>query len=77
MKKFIIPVAIILTVGLSMTSCKKATRIESSKTINVNGAEESITKITFEGHEYLIYDGYNSGSMCHSESCDCKTPKSE
>jgi hypothetical protein len=75
MKKFIIPVSIILTVGLSMTSCNKPD-IKSSKTYTVNGAEESITPIIFKGHEYLIYDGYKSGSMCHSESCDCKTIKS-
>ena len=79
MKKFIIPVAVALTVALAMTSCggsqssdPNVKTIKANKTSYVNSALHSITPVTFKGHEYLIYDGVESGSMCHSESCPCK-----
>lgn len=81
MKKFIIPIAVAVTVALAMTSCeahemsddKPSTEMINARRYYVNDANHSITPITFEGHEYLIYDGYNSGSMVHSESCPCKS----
>lgn len=27
---------------------------------------------TVEGHDYVIYDGYNKGGIVHAESCPCK-----
>lgn len=31
-----------------------------------------LVKIVFEGHEYLVDEGYRKGGICHSESCPCK-----
>jgi hypothetical protein len=28
--------------------------------------------IQIEGHKYIIFSGYNSGTIIHAESCDCK-----
>lgn len=27
---------------------------------------------TIEGHDYVVYDGYNKGGIVHAESCSCK-----
>lgn len=35
-------------------------------------ASYSIYVDTIRGHEYIIYDGYYSGNIIHSESCPCK-----
>lgn len=82
MKKFIIPVAVALTVALAMSSCEvhdmahdrpSTETISTDRRYYVDDASHSITLITFKGHEYLIYDGIESGSMCHSETCPCKS----
>jgi uncharacterized protein YcfL len=63
--------ALVFVVALGFTSCDVKTDIQptSQQTLSV---DESIKVIEFKGHEYLIYDGYNSGGICHSESCPCK-----
>lgn len=37
-----------------------------------NNLKYSIHKIEFEGHSYLIYDGYSRAGICHDENCKCK-----
>ena len=63
--------ALVFVIALAITSCDVKTDIQptSQQTLSV---DESIKVIEFKGHEYLIYDGYKAGSMCHSESCACK-----
>ena len=72
MKRILIPVAVAVTVALAMASCSKSPNIHTSKRERVS-IDETIKAVKFKGHEYLIYDGYQAGSMCHSESCPCKT----
>ena len=72
MKRILIPVALAVTVALAMASCGKSPDVKTSKYHRVS-LDETIRVVTFKGHEYLIYDGYKAGSMCHSESCACKT----
>jgi hypothetical protein len=31
-----------------------------------------VFKITLEGHEYWLFEGYSKGGIIHSESCPCK-----
>jgi hypothetical protein len=71
MKRILIPVAVAVTVALAMASCSQSPDVKSSKRHRVS-LDETIQVVTFEGHRYLIYDGYKAGSMCHSESCPCK-----
>jgi hypothetical protein len=71
MKRILIPVAVAVTVALAMASCNQSPDVKSSKHHRVS-LDETIQVVTFKGHEYLIYDGYKAGSMCHSESCPCK-----
>lgn len=63
--------ALVFVVAVAMTSCDTKPDIKptNEQTLSV---EESIKTIEFDGHQYLIYDGYKAGSMCHSESCPCK-----
>ena len=72
MKRILIPVAVAVTVAMCMSSCEVKTDIQPTNEQRVS-AEECIKTIEFKGHEYLIYDGYKAGSMCHSESCPCKS----
>ena len=65
-----------IILAISLASCADKPDINPSQTIRLNN-QQDITVVSFENHKYLIYDGYNSGSMCHSESCDCKKLKSK
>lgn len=32
----------------------------------------TICKVEFEGHTYLLLEGYRIGGICHDENCKCK-----
>ncbi len=34
----------------------------------INGAD-NVTQVVVEGHQYVIYDGWNAGGIVHSASC--------
>lgn len=72
MKRILIPVAVAVTVAMCMSSCETKPDIQPTNEQRLS-VEESIKTIEFDGHQYLIYDGYKAGSMCHSESCPCKS----
>ena len=76
MKKFTLAlgVAVVLWVVLVviLTSCGHDPAVDVSDRFQINGAS-GIRVVKFEGHEYLAFDGQRGGSLCHSESCPCKS----
>jgi len=46
-------------------------QIKTTKGTNIG----SIEKIEFEGHAYLVRNGYRRGGICHDENCKCKVSK--
>lgn len=42
-----------------------------------NAAKYCIYVETIRGHEYIIFKGYYSGNIIHSESCPCKKGREE
>ena len=61
---------IFLIVVVVLASCNR-TYVQKGKIYNIDGNRE-IQVIKFEGHEYISYSRSHGGSLCHSESCDCK-----
>lgn len=45
--------------------------IEIAKRTSMNSF--TVQKVEFQGHDYVVMDGYNQGGICHSESCACKS----
>lgn len=43
-----------------------------SETSTIDSSDFAFTKITFEGHDYLILAFGHNGHFIHSESCPCK-----
>jgi hypothetical protein len=62
--------ALVFVVALGFTSCSHD--VESFREYNITGVT-SIKIMKIEGHDYLIYDGFKQGGICHSESCPCKS----
>ena len=68
--------ALALGVALALGSCNTETdsRLNVSSKIQVTPSAV-IRIVNFEGHEYLAYNINKGGSLCHSESCPCKSSK--
>lgn len=68
MKKLFLILSLMFVIGL--TSCDIETTDENSEVTSSN-----ITKVTYEGHEYLIFrEGYGDWSKAgftHSGNCHC------
>jgi len=64
--------ALVLALGVVLTSCGHDPAVGVSDRLQING-ESGIRVVKFEGHEYLAYDMERGGSLCHSESCPCKS----
>ena len=64
--------ALVFVVALGFTSCGPVPDVKASRDYSIN-VDESVRVITIEGHAYMVYDGYKSGGICHSESCPCKS----
>ena len=67
-------VALALALGVALVSCNFTPDVKSGERMQI-GIESGIRVVTFEGHEYLAYDNDRGGSLCHSESCPCKSSK--
>ena len=63
--------ALVLALGVVLVSCKSP-EVESTDRLKIDNLS-NIKVVKFEGHEYLAYDVNNGGSLCHSESCPCKS----
>jgi hypothetical protein len=61
-----------VAVAVVLTSCGHDPAVDVSDRLQING-ESGIRVVKFEGHEYLAYDMQRGGSLCHSESCPCKS----
>lgn len=60
---------------LILVSCGPAGNdpaVEETREIDL-GDNNKIRTINHEGHEYILFTGIYAGSLCHSESCHCKT----
>jgi hypothetical protein len=71
-KKVMRKIAFIIVVAL-LSSCDR-TYVPKGEVYNIDG-NRNIQVIKFEGHEYISYSRSHGGSLCHSESCDCKKIK--
>jgi hypothetical protein len=67
--------AVALGVALALGSCSVDASVKRSESVTVSRDGSSITEVTFKGHEYLAYDNDRGGSLCHSETCPCKSSK--
>ena len=68
-------VVIFAGVVLALVSCSVDSSVKRSESVTVSMDGSEITEITFKGHEYLAFDCDRGGSLCHSESCPCKSSK--
>ena len=62
--------ALAFTVVVALVSCNQDVKPSAEYDLSVTD-EIRVTKI--QGHDYLIYDGFEQGGICHSESCACKS----
>ena len=68
--------ALALGVALALGSCNTETdsQLNVSDSMRINGVA-LVRVVKFEEHEYLAYNVNKGGSLCHSESCPCKSSK--
>ena len=59
--------------ALALGSCSVDASVKRSESVTVAPDGSNITEVTFKGHEYLAFDCDHGGSLCHSESCPCKS----
>ena len=65
--------AVVVAVALALGSCGKTdSRLNVSSRMRV-GVTSVIRVVKFEGHDYLAYNINKGGSLCHSETCQCKS----
>ena len=67
-------VALALALGVALVSCDFTPDVKSGDRMELT-RESGIRVVNFEGHEYLAYDMDRGGSLCHSETCPCKSSK--
>ncbi len=61
---------VVVAVALALGSCSVDASVKRSDSVTVSPDGSSIT---FKGHEYLAFDCDHGGSLCHSETCPCKS----
>ena len=64
MKKIL---AILITLAALLASCDG--KIPETRR---RAAANTIYVETIRGHEYIIFNGFHSGNIIHSEGCPCK-----
>lgn len=64
---------IVLTLMLASCEWPDTHSVQAEDTITVDGNDIAIRTITYKGHDYILFTGFYKGSLCHSESCHCKT----
>ena len=73
MKKLFSILSLVFVIGL--TSCEVETTTNENDEVTSNKISNKIEKITYEGHEYLIFrEGYGDWSTAgftHSGNCPC------
>jgi hypothetical protein len=65
--------ALVFVVALGITSCgQDKPDVQSTRDLRITTGE-TVKVVEIKGHDYIIYDGYESGGICHAESCACKS----
>ena len=68
--------ALVLALG-SLASCgvksNKPDSLVSIQSQSNAGGDMNFIIIEVKGHEYIVFDGYKQGGICHAESCPCKS----
>jgi hypothetical protein len=64
--------AVVVAVALALGSCGHDKEVGLSSRVQI-GLRSGIQVVKFEGHSYLAYDNDRGGSLCHSETCPCKS----
>ena len=67
---------LVLALGVLASCDVKSNQPDSLVTIQSQsnvGGEMNFVIIDLKGHEYIVFDGYKQGGICHSESCPCKS----
>jgi hypothetical protein len=70
--------ALVFVVALGFTSCDNISVVAPNpdqkeiKSLGHTGGTITLRLIKFQGHNYVVMDGYKLGGICHSESCPCK-----
>ena len=67
-------VALALALGVALVSCNFTPDVEAGEKMQIDRLS-GIRVVNFEGHEYLAYHNGRGGSLCHSETCPCKSSK--
>jgi C4-type Zn-finger protein len=68
----------ILVVMMVVTSCDNISTKKSDstskyiKSVSNTGGSITLRLTQFQGHDYVVMDGYKQGGICHSEACKCK-----
>ena len=44
---------------------------DDGRNVQVVDMTHNIRYVEFDGHEYVYFQNYNQGSMCHSPKCKC------
>ena len=85
MKKFIYSILVVLSsiVLVSCVECKAADDNvwpaqmkqlhQPMEIVSYDISNSKFRVISYRGHEYIIWESKNGSSICHSESCTCKT----
>lgn len=66
--KRIILFGCVFVVWASLSCTPQKYPIVTSNKVILSGSD-SVKQIEFDGHEYLIYDGFRSGGICHKVNC--------
>ena len=72
MKKVLVAVVLGVLASCDVKSNQPDSLVTIQSTSNVGG-EMNFVIIDLKGHEYVVFDGYKQGGICHSESCPCKS----
>jgi competence protein ComGC len=74
MKKFMMILVVIMVVitVIILILKNQIQQVNSIKSVSNTGGSIALRLTQFQGHDYIVMDGYKQGGICHSESCPCK-----
>lgn len=75
MKQTLFNCALVITLALCLSGCGEHTDTAPAQPnvkYFIKTVFTHIFSIEIEGHDYIIFKGYQRGGIIHSESCPCK-----
>lgn len=72
MKQKLFNCALVITSALCLAGCEEYEKVQTNGKYCNTTIGAHIYSINIEGHDYIVFDGYNKGGITHSESCPCK-----